>query len=320
MPITFDWSKTISELPGNPIPAEWLETKGKGVKVAFIDTGVNLGLASLNHLDKAGHKFFTSAPGFSVAKFTGQDPVGEAFGVAGPGHGTLYASLLAGKNPTPVPEDKDLVTGIANDADWVIIKATDPSGEVTTIRQLLEAIELSANLGVEIIITGQCLSKSEMEFENLSVADVDRVFNLPGVKKMFVFAPLKNRTTVDAWTDITGENFPSNREEAFNVAKLPEIFDKVSGMIKAQNIPFLPSGFQGQLLSKTGDAMDMDFSNSGAVALMGGIAVLALSAFKNQNAGALPSRDQFAALLGTCCNPLPATLSSVVPPAIFKKI
>lgn len=318
MPTTFDWSYAISSLPSLPIPPEWLATQGKDVKVAFVDTGVNLGLPSLAHLNKAGCKFFTGANGFSVAKLTGQDPVGEAFGVAGIGHGTLYASLLASKSPDPVPSDKDLVTGIANAATYYIIKATDETGEVTTIKHLLDALELSANLGIEIFITGQCISRSEMQFEGLTDADINRVFDLPAVKKMFVFAPLKNRKTAAAWTGLTADNFPSHHPDVFNVAKLPEVFDQITDVVKAQNIPFLLAGFEGDLLSKTGNILKMDFSNSGATAIMGGIATLALGFFKQQNGGGLPDKEQFAQLLANCCCPLDDALGTFEPPIIFK--
>jgi subtilisin family serine protease len=315
MPTTFDWSQTISSLP---IPAEWLTTQGKDVKVAFVDTGVNFGLPSLVHLNKAGHKFFAGADGFSVAKLTGQDLVGEAFGVAGLGHGTLYASLLAGKSPDPVPLDRDLVTGIANAANYYIIKATDETGEVTTIKHLLDALELSANLGIEIFITGQCISRSEMQFEGLTDAGIDRVFNIPAVKKIFIFAPLKNRTTVAAWTGLTTDNFPSHHPHVFNVAKLPEVYGQITDVVKAQNIPFLLSGFEGELLSKTGKSCKMDFSNSGAAAIMGGIATLALSFFKQENGGRLPDIEQFSQLLAVCCSSLDDALGPFETPIIFK--
>lgn len=317
MPTSFDWFQAISSLP---IPPEWVAARGKDVKVAFVDTGVNLGLPSLAHLNKAGHKFFTGADGFSVARLTGQDPVGEAFGVAGPGHGTLYAALLAGKSPDALLPGKDVVTGIAASATWYIIKATDKTGEVTTIRHLLDALELSANLGVEIFITGQCISRSEMQFEGLTDTDVNRVFDIPAVKKMFVFAPLKNRNAAAAWTGLTNDNFPSHRPDVFNVARLPEVFDQITDVVKAQNIPFLLSGFEGKLLSKTGSAIEMDFSNSGATAIMGGIAVLALSFFKQQNGGGLPAKEQFAQLLGSCCNPLDDALDTFETPVIFKNV
>lgn len=320
MPINYDWSSTLANLPNNPIPATWLATKGQGVKVAFADTGASLGLSSLKHLDKAGRKFFTSAAGFSVTKLTGQDAVGEAFGVAGSGHGTLYTSLIAGKSPAPAPTDKDLVSGIANAADFYLIKVTDESGELTTIKHLLNALELSANLGIEIFITGQCISKSEMAMEGISEAEVQRVFNLPGVKKMFVFAPLKNKRSASGWTGLVDGNFPSFCPGVFNVAKLPDFHAQISNVIKAQSIPFLLSGFSGEVLSKTGDASEIEFSNSGAVAIMGGIAALALSFSKSQNGGASPAREAFGQMLQGCCRPYSDALGAYDKPAFFKNV
>ncbi len=319
MPITFDWSKTISELPGNPIPAEWLATKGAGVKVAFIDTGANLGLASFSHLgNMPGRKFFTGADTFSVSKLTGQDMVGEAFSTGGRGHGTLYFSLLAGKTPIPPPPDKDLVNGLANAAEYYIIKARNPNDKKTTIKNLLAALELSANLGIEIAITGQCISASEMPFEGFSADEVERVFSLDGVKKMLIFAPLKNLETTDSWEGIVADNIPSLRPEVFNVAKFPDNFEAVEAVLKSQNISFLLSGFSGELLSKTDDADAMDFSNSGAVTILGGIAVLAASFFKTQHGGAMPDKVRMQQLLGNHFQSLDNALGNFSKPAFFK--
>jgi len=320
MPISFDWLQTISTLPSNPIPPEWLDTKGKGVKIAIVDTGANLGLNSLKHLDNAGHKFFTNAPGFSVTKLTGKDNVGEVFGVAGSGHGTLYTSLLAGKSPTQAPGDKDLVSGIANGAEIFIIKATDNSVEITTVKQLLDALKLSVNLGIEIFVTAQSISRSEIIREKLNESDIETLFNTPELKKMFVFAPLKNKRSALGWNDIVKDNFPNYLPDVFNVAKLPDFFASSPAVAKKPNIPFLLSGFTGKVLSKTGDAMDLEFSNSGAVSIMGGIAALALSFSKAHNAGALPSRDAFKALLQNCCRPIDDAMGSVDQPALFKNV
>ncbi len=318
MPIAFDWLQTISALPSNPIPPEWLATKGKGVKIAIVDTGANLGLSSLKHLDTAGHKFFTSAPGFSVTKLTGQDNVGEAFGVAGSGHGTLYTALLAGKLPVPAPDDKDLVSGIANGAEIFIIKATDNSGELTTIKYLLDALKLSVNLGIEIFITGQSISRSEIDRERLNESDIIALFNTPAVKKMFVFAPLKNKRTALGWNGIVINNFPNFLPDVINVAKLPDFFASNPAVVKKTNVPFFLSGFTGQVLSKTGDAMELEFSNSGAVTILGGIAALALSFSKAQNAGASPTREAFITLLKNSCRPIDNAMGSFDQPALLK--
>lgn len=310
----FDWFQVISKLP---IPPEWLATMGKEVKVAFADSGVNLSLPSLAHLNIGGRKFFTGHGGFSVAKLTGQDPVGEV-GISGVGHGTLYASLLAGKTPVPTPSDKPLVNGVANAASYYIIKATSNSGNITKIKHILDALELSANLGIEIFITGQCISRSEMRFEGLSEVDIARVFNMEAVKRMFIFAPLKNTMFPEDWISLTTDNFPSMVPQIFNVAKLPNELSQFEAAIKTQNIPFLLSGFKGELLSQYGDMCTMNFSNSGATAIMGGISVLALSYFKAQNEGKLPDKEQFLQLLATCCQQLDNTIDPINFPTIFK--
>lgn len=313
MPISTDWSQTLAQLP-HPVPAEWLLTRGQGVKVALIDSGVNLGLKSLRHLDQAGRKFNTGTSTFSVAKLTGQDLIGEAFGMEGNGHGTLYASLLAGRAPDATAEE-DLVVGLADAADYFLIKARNANDRKTTVRNLLDALELAANLGAEIAISGHCIAASEMFFEDLGESEVERVFSLPGVQSMLLFAPLKNREKEDDWVGIVQDNIPSLRPEVINIAKFPANFSDVSGDIIGHNIPFLLDGFQGKVLAKNGAAIDMEFSNSGAVAIMGGIGILALSFFKSQNNGALPGRAGMLELLSACAQPISEGLAQ---PIIFK--
>ncbi|MCC6460883.1 MAG: hypothetical protein IT260_10465 [Saprospiraceae bacterium] len=103
----FDWS---SQLPST-IPAEWRDTKGKNVRIAFIDTGVDvIGVPALKYLNKTGQKFYTGKPGFSPANLVGADPIPDSFSVNG--HGTLYATLLAGR----ADNQPDRIDGIANAA------------------------------------------------------------------------------------------------------------------------------------------------------------------------------------------------------------
>jgi hypothetical protein len=318
MPISFNWSETIAGLPGNPVPADWLATRGEGVKVAYIDRGVNLGMVSLEHLNLPGHKFFTGAPGFSVAKLAGQDLVGEAFGTEGRGHGTLYASLLAGRMPAFAPLDKDVVGGLANAAEYFIIKARNANDKKTTIKNILDAIELAGNLKADVVILGQSISKAQLAFEGLTTASIDRVFGLPTVQRMAIFAPLKNLEPSDPWSNIAADNVPNLRPEVINVARLPVNFESVSGIILPQHITFMLSSFAGKVLTKNGNAADMEFSNSGAVTIMGGIAVLAASHFKQQNGGASPNRAQLLQMLGACCSPLQNASGSQSEPALFR--
>ncbi len=320
MPISFDWSNALSTLPVQFIPASWLDTKGSGVKVAFVDTGANLNLALLKHLDKPGHKFFTGAPGFSVTKLIGKDSVFDSFGAEDRGHGNKYLSLLAGKKPDDSNFNGDVVSGLANAAEYFIIKARDKTDKKTTIRNFLNALELASNLNVEVFITGQNIPLDEMSSEGIDALELKRVFELPGVQKMFIFAPLENRATEEPWDNIVSNYFPSLRPEVINVAELPQDFDQVFDIIENQEIHFLLVGFTGKLLAKNGTATEISsFSNSGAVAIAGGIATLAISFFKNQNAGQLPNKTQLLNLLNECCMPINDALGPFNAPAIFKK-
>ncbi|MBC7774315.1 MAG: S8/S53 family peptidase [Phycisphaerae bacterium] len=333
MPTTFDWSKAISELPGNPIPAEWLATKGKDVKVAFIDTGVNLGLASLQNSVATNRRFFTGAPTFSVGKLLANDLIQDSFPQTG--HGTKYFSLLAGQQPTT---DADSVLGLIPDATFYIIKTRDKNDVTTTVRNLLDAFELSANLGIDVAICGLCISASKIDEEpNVSQAEVDRVFNLPGVKKMHIFNALENRDTGNPWDDIAAQMFPNRRPEVFNVARLPNDIDKVVDVILPQQVSFLAARFEDwSVLTKGGAAeamIDSDspeagtnlgafkiFSSSSAVAIMGGIGTLAFSFLKGQNNGVSPSKAQLAELLNTRLSALESGMVAPAAPTFFTNI
>ncbi len=334
MPTTFDWPKTISEISESPIPAEWLAAKGQGVKVAFIDTGVNLGLSPLQNSVANNRRFYTGASTFSVGKLTASDLAQDSFPQTG--HGTKYFSLLAGKQPTST--DVDVVLGLIPGAEFYVIKTRDKNDVTTTVRNLLDAFELSANLGIDVAICGLCISASKIDTEpNMSQAEVNRVFNLPGVKKMHIFNALENRDTGNPWDDIATQMFPNNRPEVFNVAKLPNDIDQVVNVILPQQVSFLLARFEGwSVLTKNGVAEDMIdsdspeaatnlgafkvFSNSSAVAIMGGIGTLAYSFFKQQNNGVSPSKAQLAALLNTRFTTLESDTVAPQTPAFFTNI
>lgn len=332
MPILFNWSDTIAQLPGKPVPDAWLATGGQGVKVAFIDTGANIGLPSFAHLKNADRRFFTGAPTFSVVKTTGKDLVQDSYPQTG--HGTKYLSLLAGKDSDPASDDP-VVVGMANQADYYIIKTRDANDVTTTVRNLLDALELSANLGIDICIIELTLGASKIQSEpNMSAAEVERVFSLNGVKKMHLFCALENRDTGDPWDNIAGQMFPNLRPEVFNVARLPHDVAALADVIRPQPVHFLAAGFEGNsLLTKIGaleKMIDADsseaktqlgvfkiFSNSCAVALVGGVATLAFSFFKQQNGGLAPDRAQLAALLNSSFSPFDHALDKFDPPAFF---
>ncbi|MBI5916421.1 MAG: hypothetical protein HY842_13675, partial [Bacteroidetes bacterium] len=59
----FNWSEQIQDA----VFKTWLETGGDEVKIAVLDTGVDLTHRALKHLNLPGHKFNAAEPGFNPA-------------------------------------------------------------------------------------------------------------------------------------------------------------------------------------------------------------------------------------------------------------
>jgi type VII secretion-associated serine protease mycosin len=117
----------------------WNTSRGKGVTVAVIDTGVNGNVAELRGAVVAG----TDVSGLGSPD--GQTPVGED-----PNHGTMVASLLAGRGSG----EGTGVIGIAPEAD--IISASVAFGQDTGAvqsndEQIAEAVKWAVDSGADVI-------------------------------------------------------------------------------------------------------------------------------------------------------------------------
>lgn len=117
----------------------WNTSRGKGVTVAVIDTGVNGNVAELRGAVVAG----TDVSGLGSPD--GQTPVGED-----PNHGTMVASLLAGRGSG----EGSGVIGIAPEAD--IISASVAFGQDTGAvksndEQIAEAVKWAVDSGADVI-------------------------------------------------------------------------------------------------------------------------------------------------------------------------
>jgi subtilisin family serine protease len=110
-------------------PSVWKSTRGKGAKVAVLDTGVDL-----NHPDLAGRVA-------AYRNFTSPDPddVHDA-----QGHGTHTAGIVAGNN------NGAGVVGVAPEADLYIAKVLDDDGG-GGLSVITEGIRWAIAQGVDII-------------------------------------------------------------------------------------------------------------------------------------------------------------------------
>ncbi|MCB0523191.1 MAG: S8 family serine peptidase [Lewinellaceae bacterium] len=268
---TFDWSDLLTGI----LPQSLIDNHGKNVKLALIDTGVNLNVNSLVHLDQPGHKFFVGRTGFSILDHTGRDPVTDGFSAGG--HGTQLACIMSGKADS---NQDHYVNGIANEADLTIIKARDISGAYTGIKHLLNSFELAADLGVEIAVTAQAIPLSRMIVEGITPAEVERVFTKVKDANMVILAAAENRNVGSNWTNLINKRFPNNQLDIMNVAAAPTDITQVRNQIANQKLQFLMGGFKGMVYDTSNRMNPADANNSCSVAILGGIAALCLSALK----------------------------------------
>ena len=117
----------------------WNSSRGEGVTVAIIDTGVNGNVAELRGAIVGG----TDVSGLGSPD--GQTPVGDD-----PNHGTLVASLLAGRGTG----EGNGVIGVAPEADLLTASVAfgqDTGAEKSNDDQIAEAVRWAVDSGADVI-------------------------------------------------------------------------------------------------------------------------------------------------------------------------
>ena len=109
--------------------------------------------------------------------------------------------------------------------------------------------------------------------------------------------------------------FPNNQEQVINVAAAPTDIGNVRNQIINQKIQFLLGGFKGMAYDTNNNRFLLPLNNSTAVAILGGIATLGLSALKiTGNA----SQEALLQALGNTCAPIAAANGHYPTPVIYK--
>jgi len=117
----------------------WNTSRGEGVTVAIIDTGVNGNVAELQGVVKGG----TDVSGLGTPD--GQTPVGEESS-----HGTMVASLLAGRGAG----EGAGVIGVAPAADLLTVSVAfgqDTGATKSNDDQIAEAVVWAVDNGADVI-------------------------------------------------------------------------------------------------------------------------------------------------------------------------
>lgn len=119
-----DWGVSLVQAP-----SLWAKTKGEGIKVAILDTGIDYRHPDLSRNFKMGVNLTTNNP----------DDVMDR-----QGHGTHCAGIVAGS-------DNDIgIVGIAPEAELYIMKVLGDNG-AGGVKPIIAGIELAISKGVDII-------------------------------------------------------------------------------------------------------------------------------------------------------------------------
>ncbi len=276
--IQFDWSEQIQDW----VFKTWRENQGAGVKIAVLDSGVDIEHPALKRLDQTGHKINVAAPGFDPKRlelFSNGD-VSDKYQEKG--HGTQCASTLAAS-----PEDKNELRGVAPKAEIFIIKVCTLENKFFLAKDYLKGLEAAALLEVDLVISSICFPKEDLEAERISPAEIDRVLGLLDSSGAFLLASLPNRSHAATWKGLADKHFPNYWEKAVNVGAIskPIFIRRKEEIVAEPKIHFLASDAIGFFCKIQQEYEERRITSSFGVYLIAAVAALYLSSEKKRYRG-----------------------------------
>jgi major intracellular serine protease len=247
------------------LPNAWASTQGEGVKVAVLDTGVQL-----DHPDLRNNLL----PGVNIVNST-LPPIDDA------SHGTHCAGIIAAEN-----NDIGMV-GVAPKAQIIPIKVLDGNGN-GTLADVAKGITAALSLGADII-TMSLGSPTPMP----QLHKVIQVANRKGVP-IFVAAGNAGRTQ-----DVF---YPSAYPETISVGAIDKDFRRANFSNTGRNLDFMAPGVDIFSTVPT-NWYAMMSGTSMATPFVAGIAALLLSAARKYNKP-LTSADDYREKLREHCVPI----------------
>jgi subtilisin family serine protease len=192
--VSFDYNKLIRNLP-----AEIRNSRGKGVKIAVLDSGI-----FQNHPDFIGL--------FNDASITSVDFTGSPAGFNDKrGHGTHVAGLIGARNDDPVG-----ITGVAPESTLINIKVLKDSGS-SSGQRLKAGLEEALRQDADII--NLSLSITEDEFENVK----DLLVEIKNKGKLVIASAGNNDTLVSDFI-----LFPAMSSSVISVGAISKEFIEVN--------------------------------------------------------------------------------------------
>jgi len=256
MPV-FNWNQKIQG-----VPDDWRTTQGEGIKIAIIDSGVDLTHPDLAHLADC-RRFDVTHSDFNLQAevLKANDTVTELPQTV---HGTFCASVLAAKST-----DEAGVVGIAPLAEIIIIKATDAQGASTNFN-FLKAMQVAIREDVDVISVSY-VPTGKFGFQQPLIKEVFRQIE---EKKIALCIALDN---TDIFSNLNDMRYPANESVAIatGVVTPALLSDQLEEEAFNSSIrwvfPFIDTRFCGENGSRKNEKSSCSVVNacfSGIVALL----------------------------------------------------
>lgn len=252
---SFIWNTTVKNLP-----AAWRATRGQGVRVGIIDSGILFEHPALRHFDKPGCKYDAR-----LKTPTGNDDVTDCRPIGKP-HGSSCASIIGGLSVAA-----EGVEGVAPGVELFVFRAVNPSCD-PPLELFMRALKTAIAKEVDIL----SVSVTPLPDQNISQADIDGLFRQLAQKNIALFASLRN---TNSWQMLHRIPFPANRPETITVGvATPTLLENMPPNAAPSSrinllAPQFPVSFYADEPTPQQDVLRSSF----ATASMAGIAALALA-------------------------------------------
>lgn len=252
---SFSWNTTVKNLP-----AAWRATRGQGVRVGIIDSGILFGHPALRHLDKPGCKYDAR-----LSNPTGNDDVTDCRPVGKP-HGSSCASIIGGLSVAA-----DGVEGVAPGVELFVFRAVNASCD-PSMELFMRALKTAIAKEVDIL----SVSVAPLPDQNISQAAIDALFRQLAQKNIAFFASLRN---TNSWQMLHRIPFPANRPETITVGvATPALLENMPpDGVPSPRINLLAPQFPVSFHADDPTPQQDMLRSSFATASMAGIAALALA-------------------------------------------
>ncbi len=270
MPI-FNWNEQIKQIPDS-----WRLTEGENVKVALLDSGVDLSHPALSHLDVSGRKFNAAQAGFDpdADPLIGEDDVSDAVPFRR-AHGTHCTSIIGAR-----PVDNDGVNGVAPQADIYSIKIIDEDKECL-LEYFIKGMKVAIRENVDVVV----LSYFPLLRDPVDQEAIDEVFQLIEANHILVISTLENTSKLSRLNNL---KFPSTNTlclvNGVVRKKLLESFPEDGSFNENISYVFPELEVKYCTLFSTNKYLEGDMWSSYVTSAMAGVVTLLLAHWKNTEA------------------------------------